>query len=61
MLLDDMGGSSIRSHARSRIRSYDHRSRDHSVIFEFLLADKDVSLALYLTLVLLPSKQSGIF
>ena len=41
MLLDDVGGSRV----RSRVRSNDHRSRDHGVTIAFLFgvsSDKQV-------------------
>ena len=40
MLLDDMGGSRVRSRARSRIGSHDHRSHDHGVIKKHLIFKK---------------------
>ena len=35
MLLDDMGGSRIKSRARSHVGSHDHRSCDHGVTITF--------------------------
>ena len=34
MLLDDVGGSRVRSRARSRVGSHDHGSRDLGVIID---------------------------
>ena len=35
MLLDEVGGSRVRSRARLRVGSHDHRSCDHSVTIAF--------------------------
>lgn len=34
---DEIGGSYVQSHARSRARSYDHKSRDYGVTKSYLL------------------------
>ena len=42
---DDVGGSRIRSCARSRVRLYDHRSCDHGITIAFafgMSSDKQV-------------------
>ena len=36
LLKDDVGGSYVRSYARSRVGSYDHRSYNHGVTIAFL-------------------------
>ena len=36
MLLDDADGSRVRSRARSRVGSHDHKSCDHDVTIAFL-------------------------
>ena len=44
LLLDDMGGSRIRSRARSRVGSHDHRSCDHGVTICFILTIIDLKM-----------------